>query len=277
VVSGLAALAWVGVSRALPDLWWVVLSVGAAAVVVLMSFVVPVVVEPLFLRFSPLPDGPLRDRLLALAGEAGVPVRDVLVADASRRTTALNAYVSGLGPTRRVVVHDTLVDRGRDDEVAAVVAHELGHVVARDVPTGTALGALGAAAAVLAAAVVLLAPGGPALLGVEGAADPAVIVVLSALGAWVGLLTAPLQNGVSRRVERRADTFSLEVARDPATVAAMHRSLAVTNLATLRPVRLLQLWFGTHPTSPERIAAARTWARRSGVPDVPPLRPDRPR
>jgi hypothetical protein len=98
-----------------------------------------VLVEPLFARFAPMQDGPLRDRLMALASQAGVAVRDVLVADASQRTNALNAYVSGLGPTRRVVVHDTLLQRG-DDEVAAVVAHELGHVlglVHREVPDST--------------------------------------------------------------------------------------------------------------------------------------------
>jgi STE24 endopeptidase len=90
--------------------------------------------------------------------------------------------------------------------------------------------------------------------------------VLIALAAWAALVTAPLQNAVSRRVERRADQHCLELTGDPATVAAMHRSLALTNLAPLRPPRLLHLWFGTHPTSPERIAAARAWARKHGEP-----------
>jgi len=218
-----------------------------------------------------MPAGPLRDRLLALADAAGVRVRDVLVADASRRTTALNAYVSGLGPTRRIVVHDTLLDRGEDDEAAAVVAHELGHVVAHDVRTGTLLGAAGAAAGVLVAAALLAWPPLLAATGIDGAGDPAVAGVLIALGAWAGLLGAPLSNGLSRRIERRADAFCLDLARDPYVVARMHRGLAITNLAPLRPVRILHLWFGTHPTSPERIAAARAWARGHGLPEVPPL------
>jgi STE24 endopeptidase len=171
-----------------------------------------------------------------------------------------------------VVVHDTLLESGRDDDVAAVVAHELGHVVARDVTVGTMLGAGGAALGVLAGYMLL---GWQPLLDgahVTGPADPAVAGLLLALGAWAGLLGAPLQTAVSRRIERRADAFSLELVGNPATVARMQRSLAVTNVAPLRPPRLLHLWFGTHPTSPERIAAARAWGAAHGI-EVPGLAP----
>src|SRR5690606_18534529 len=122
-------------------------AVGAAALVVLLSFVLPMVVEPLFLRFAPMAAGPVRDRLVELARRAGTPVRQVLVADASRRSRAMNAYVSGLGPTRRVVAFDTLLS-APPPEVAAVVAHELAHARYRDVAAGTARGALVAATAV---------------------------------------------------------------------------------------------------------------------------------
>jgi STE24 endopeptidase len=268
-----ALVGWVAAARTWPELWWVLVAAAAAVLVLLLSFVLPVLVEPLFARFSPLPDSPLRRRLLDLAERDGVAVRDVLVADASRRTSALNAYVSGLGPTRRIVVHDTLVDRGRDDEAYAVVAHELGHVVAHDVRTGTVLGAVGAVAATAAAAVLLSWSPLLAAASVSGPGDPAVAGLLLALGAWAGLLGAPVQNAVSRRIERRADRHCLDLARDAATVAAMHRSLAVTNVAPLRPPRLLHLWFGTHPTSPERIAAARAWAAQEGVEVPGPLVP----
>ena len=90
-----------------------------ALLVVLVSFAYPVVVEPVFNKFTPMPDGPLRTSLLQLAREDGVPVKDVLVADASRRTTSLNAYVSGIGATRRIVVYDTLVDTAPPERGAA--------------------------------------------------------------------------------------------------------------------------------------------------------------
>jgi STE24 endopeptidase len=265
VLACAAMCGWVAAARAWPEAWWVPVAAVAGVLVVVLSFLVPVVFEPLFARFTPMAEGPLRAELLELAAADGVAVRDVLVADASRRTTALNAYVSGLGATRRVVVHDTLLDRGRDGEVRAVVAHELGHVVAHDVRSGTVLGAGGAVVAV-AAAYVALSSG--TVLGwthLVDAGDPAVAGVLIAAGAWAGLLSAPVQNAVSRRIERRADQHCLELAADPTAVASMHRSLAVTNLAPLRPPRALHLWFGTHPTSPERIAAAREWAARHGV------------
>ena len=122
---------------------------GAAALVVLLSFVLPVIVEPIFNKFTPMAAGPLRTELIAMADRDGVPVRDVLVADASRRTRAVNAYVSGFGPTRRIVVYDTMLTEATPDEVVSVVAHELGHAKDNDVLIGTVIGALGTAAAVI--------------------------------------------------------------------------------------------------------------------------------
>ena len=119
---------------------------AAAALVVALSFVYPLVIEPVFNRFSPLEEGELRTSLLRMAEDDGVLVEDVLVADASRRTSTLNAYVSGFGATRRIVVYDTLLDQAPAEQVRTVVAHELGHAAEHDVRNGTLLGALLAAA-----------------------------------------------------------------------------------------------------------------------------------
>ena len=132
--------------RWLPNWWWALGAGLAAALVVLLSFAYPLVVEPVFNRFTPMPDGALRTSLLSMAERDGVPVDDVLVADASRRTTTLNAYVSGFGSTRRIVVYDTLLEDATPAEVESVVAHELGHADENDVLWGTALGAIAAAA-----------------------------------------------------------------------------------------------------------------------------------
>ncbi|UUZ59718.1 M48 family metalloprotease [Nocardioides sp. B-3] len=119
-----------------------------AALVVLGSFVYPLLVEPLFNDFTPLSDESLRSEIFALADREGVRIDDVLVADASRRTTTLNAYVSGFGNTRRVVVYDNLIESLPRDRALSVIAHELAHARHGDVVIGTALGALGAAAGV---------------------------------------------------------------------------------------------------------------------------------
>jgi len=150
VIGAVVLLGFFGVTRLAPRWWWAFLAAGAAGLTVLMTFVFPVLVEPVFNKFTPMPDSPLRTNLMAMASADGVPVRDVLVADASRRTRAVNAYVSGLGPTRRIVVYDTMLTEATPDEVVSVAAHELGHAKDNDVLTGTLLGALGTAAAVIA-------------------------------------------------------------------------------------------------------------------------------
>ena len=131
VASTLVLLVVVGTARRWRT-WWPAIAAGIAAVLVMVgSFVYPVLVEPLFNSFTPLADGPLRTGVLELAKAEGVHIDDVLEADASRRTTTLNAYVSGFGGTRRVVLYDNLVRDVPQDQVLSVVAHELGHATAR--------------------------------------------------------------------------------------------------------------------------------------------------
>ncbi|HVF21228.1 MAG TPA: M48 family metalloprotease [Mycobacteriales bacterium] len=260
-------------ARRSPDWWWAWAAGAAAMVVVVVSFAYPVVVEPIFNRFTPMAAGELRDSLLELAERDGVSVDDVLVADASRRTTALNAYVSGLGATRRIVVYDTLVRQASPEEVRLVVAHELGHVVEDDVRDGTLMGALGAAAAM--PLLFLLLGWGPLLrrAGVSGVADPRSLALVAFLITAVTTVTGPVQSLVSRRVEARADVHSLDLTRDPMSFVASERRLAVTNLSDLEPNRALYLLFASHPSAPERIALARAWALRVGLPVPPDLVP----
>jgi STE24 endopeptidase len=261
VIGAITLLGFFGLARLAPRWWWSWAALGAAALTVLFTFVFPVLVEPIFNKFTPMEASQLRDNLVAMAARDGVPVKDVLVADASRRTTALNAYVSGLGPTRRIVVYDTLLNRAPPGEVQAVVAHELGHAKDRDVFTGTVIGALGAAAAVC---VVYLLGSWTGLLrraGVDSITDPRAVALLVAIAAVAGLAAAPLQSFVSRRIEARADAHALALTNDPATVETMEHRLATTNLADVDPPRLEYLMFASHPSVVERIAAARAYAR----------------
>ncbi len=149
-ITAVVLLVVVWLARRAPRTWWAWAAGAAAALVVAGSFLYPVLIEPAFNRFESLPAGQLRTDLLELAEESGTPVEDVLVADASRRTTALNAYVSGFGSTRRIVLYDTTLGQLPQAEIESIVAHELGHVATDDVLTGTLIGSLGAAAAVAA-------------------------------------------------------------------------------------------------------------------------------
>jgi STE24 endopeptidase len=261
VGTSLALLVVVGLARAVPRAWWAWGAAATALLVVLGSFAYPLLVEPVFNRFTPLAAGPLRTDLLALADRDGVPVEDVLVADASRRTSSLNAYVSGFGSTRRIVVYDTLLRQASPQEVELVVAHELGHAKRQDVLTGTALGALGAAAGVCVLALVLSSAPLLRRAGADGPADPRVVPLVLFLVAVATLLTAPAADLVSRRIEARADVHSLDLTGDVPTFVSSEQRLAVTNLSDLSPNPVLYAFFATHPSSPQRIASAREWER----------------
>ena len=217
--------------------------------------------EPAFNRFDPLPAGELRTDLLALAEESGVPVQDVLVSDASRRTTALNAYVSGLGATRRIVVYDTTLEELPDEQIESIVAHELGHVANRDVLTGTLIGALGAAAATallgLAAhldAAAAAGGGGRARRPPRGAAG----AVPAGRGEPAGHAGAehgvPADRGAGGPARARPDPR-------PGVLRRHAARLATTNLSDPDPPAAWHWFFGSHPTTAQRVAFAEDWAR----------------
>ena len=256
---GLLALVWL--ARRAPRTWWAWAALGAAGLVVVGSFLWPLVIEPAFNRFTPMAAGPLRTELLALAEKSGTPVQDVLVSDASRRTTTLNAYVSGFGSTRRIVVFDTVLKQLPDAQIESIVAHELGHVANDDVLTGTLIGALGSAAGV--AALGWLVSFGPlrGRTGAERPGDPRVIPLVLFLMAVGTLISTPVQNLVSRQIEARADVHALDLTQDPGTFIAMQRQLAVANLSEPDPPAGLQWFFGSHPTTAQRVGLARDWER----------------
>lgn len=262
VTATLVALLVVGTARRSPRRWFT--WGGALAVVLTLagSFLYPVVVEPLFNRFTPMSAGPLKTSLIDLAQAEGVEVDDVLVADASRRTTTLNAYVSGIGTTRRVVVYDTLLDSLPPDQVRVVVAHELAHAKHRDVLVGTGLGAVGALAGVCVLAIALDSRALQRRAGFSGPTDPGVVAVVFALVAAGGLVATPTQNAISRAVEARADHSSLVATGSSETFVRMQKRLAVRALSDPTPPTLEQLWIGSHPTVLQRVQMARNLGGR---------------
>jgi STE24 endopeptidase len=243
----LAAAVWVaaiGLVRVFPRWWPLPAAAALALFVLLMSFVAPVVLEPLFNRFRPLADERLAGELRGLAERAGVPVRSVLVADASRRTTRTNAYVSGLGPTRRVVVWDTLLADASEPELKLIVAHELGHRRDRHVLKGTLLGMAGAVVVVLV------------LWAALGALRPSDFPSAALIVTGLEIAGLPAISWISWRWERAADRCSLELTGDRDAFSRAHVSLARKNLSDLDPPRLAYLMLFTHPTPPERLSLA---------------------
>lgn len=245
--------ALVALSRA-TGAWPLVAAPLAAVFVVLLTFVAPVVLEPIFNKFEPLEDEEVVADLRALSVRAGVPIRDVLVADASRRTTKANAYVSGFGATRRVVVFDTLLRRAKPPQLRAVIAHELAHRRYRDVVSFSVY-----FVAIAIGIVVLLW----AILGTP--VDPrdfplAVLVITLVTPAVFAALAA-----IARRWEYRADRFALTLTRDPAALRSVFIDFVETNVSDLDPPRVVYYLRYTHPTVPERLDALRRAAHDEGI------------
>lgn len=256
VATSIGVVVFLVVARRWRRTWPAVAGATLGVLVMLGSFVYPLLVEPLFNTFTPLPDGALRTQILALGDREGVHLDDVLVADASRRTTTLNAYVSGYGSTRRVVLYDNLVDDLPDDETLSVVAHELGHASRDDVLTGSVLGALGVVTGVgLLGLVIGRRRAGPRDPSTEraGAQD---VPRLLAVVALATLLVLPVQNAVSRRIEARADVAALTATDDPQAFIGLQEELASRSVADLTTPGVWEWWFGSHPTTMKRIALA---------------------
>jgi STE24 endopeptidase len=265
VLTALPLFALLATVHVFPRWWPVVAAAGAALFVLVVGFIAPVVLEPVFNRFEPLPDEQLAQELRELADRAGVPVRDVLVADASRRTTKHNAYVSGLGKTRRVVLWDTLLARGEPGEIKLVVAHELGHRRYRHVARWTVISMASVAGFVVLLWALFQWDALLEAIGASGPGDPRVIPFVLFLGTALENVFQPLALALSRRWERDCDRFSLELTGDAETYERTHRLLAVENLGDLAPPRAAYLFFASHPTARERLAAGRAWAKgRSG-------------
>jgi len=243
-------------------LWAWALSGLAMTVLVALA---PLVIDPVFNTIRPLEDFALRQRVLALAQRAGLHVDQVYVSDASRRTTAENAYFTGLGATKRVVLYDTLLQHNDPDAVAAVVAHELGHWQHDDIWKGIGLSLLGLAFCFWCASRVLAWAGRGARFHLTGPADVAAIPLFLLVLLVLNLVSLPLQNAISRSFERAADRTSLELTHDPAAFIRSEVELARAGLADLAPPRPLVLLLYTHPPTVDRIRMAEAFAAARGT------------
>lgn len=257
VVLMAAATRW---PRSWPYRLTVVATVAAGVLVVLH----PVVLQPLLLTTSPLPPGPVRDAVEeVLAGSVAADV-PVVVADASRRTTRVNAHITGLGPTEQVVLYDTLLELP-PPQVAAVLAHELAHQEHADVARGTLLTATATLVGALLLRWLLATPGVQRYARARGPGDPRLVLVVVAAAAVLELAGTPVGSAISRRVEAAADHRALELGADPEQTVRTVRTFVVQDLAAPEPRGLLRWLYGTHPTPEQRIRAAVAVADSQGT------------
>jgi len=240
--------------RVQPDWWWLYAGGVMFVFSVVLSNLAPVLLAPLFYKFSPLDDADLKGRLLALAERANTQVQGVFRFDMSTRTRGANAALMGLGRTRRIVLGDTLLEEFTPDEIEVILAHELAHHVHRDIPLLIAFEAILTLLSFGLAHLALRL--GVTQFGLQGVSDPAGMPVLAVGIGLIGLLTMPLGNALSRWREREADRYAIRETRKPqAFIDAMTR-LANQNLADAEPERWVVVLLHSHPPISDRIRDA---------------------
>lgn len=244
--------------RRKPATWWFGFWLASIPLIVFSVVVAPLVVDPLFNRFRPLPDSPLKQRILELAGQAGIERSRVFEVDASQRTKAINAYVTGLGGSARIVLWDNLLNKLDDDEVAFIMAHEMGHYVERHVPIGVAISIAGSLFVLLLTdrlAHLLIRRQGDRWQ-VRDLQDLASLPVLMLILMLINFFGSPVESAISRTIESRADTFGLRLTGDGRAAASAFIKLSEMNLSHPSPPPFIKYWMFSHPPLQERIDKA---------------------
>jgi len=262
VMAAIGTVLLVALVRRAPRRWWIPGTGAVVALAALVTWIGPVLLAPVFNRFEPLPaDSAARQEVVSLADRAGVEIGEVYVIDASRRSTALNAYVDGIGSSKRVVLYDNLIESARRPELRSIVAHELGHVEHADIRRGLLFVAIVAPLGLLFSREVALA------FTRRSGADPrtpaAVPAYVLALTLATFLLNIP-GNQLSRKIEASADHFAIELTGDPQALIDVQVQLARTNVSDPDPPDLLRAVFATHPSTVERIGAALAYSEAIG-------------
>jgi STE24 endopeptidase len=258
----LAAVLWL--FRETGPLAWLWAWLTLTAVTLLVQFVAPAWILPLFHRFQPLEDGELRTRLLDYARGVGFPLEDVYVIDGSRRSTKSNAFFTGFGRHKRVALFDTLVERHSTDELLAVVAHEIGHYRRRHIQQGLAVSVLHAGVLLALLGVFLNRPGLYAAFGVDTPSVHVGLVLFALLYTPVELALEIAMSALSRRNEYQADEFAARTTGAPNALAAALRKLAADNLANLTPHPFQVALGHSHPPLLARIEALHRLEREVG-------------
>jgi STE24 endopeptidase len=244
--------------RRAPRRWWMIVSGMSIPLTIVLAQLFPVLIAPLFNRYEPLRNQELADRLKRLAARSDIKVADVLQMDMSRQTKKANAFFTGIGSTKRIVLADTLLDEFTDKEIEIIVAHEIAHQANRDIWRLIAVGSV----STLALSWGIHRGGMVAterlahLTGIRDMGQVSSLPLLGLIGSVLGTLVGPLQNAYSRYIERKADQYALELTNDPASFESAMRRLAGLNLAELDPPWLTRTLLHSHPSIRERIEHA---------------------
>jgi STE24 endopeptidase len=246
VVLVLKLVEWTGAS------WWFWAWAALLGFQLLMAVLAPVVILPLFNKFMPLPEGSLRERLLKLAQKTNFRARSIQIMDGSKRSRHSNAFFTGFGGFRKIVLFDTLIEQLAEPELEAVLAHEIGHFKRRHIPKMLAASALGSLAGFYVLALVARQEWFYRSFGFEPGNIVAALLLFGLLSGVVTFWLSPLAHRWSRRYEYQADAFAAQAMNEPNSLIGALRKLNEKNLSNLTPHPYYSGFYYSHPTLLER-------------------------
>ena len=243
--------------RSSPENWWFIASVILAIFSMILLIITPVILLPLFYKFEPLPEGDLKNRLMNLADNLNTSINGIFIWKIGEKTSKSNAAVTGLGRTRRIIIADTLIETMTPEEIEVVMAHELGHHVKKDIWKGFLVQII----------LIFLSLYGISILlesfyerfGLSEVSDYAGIPLLIMFTTLVSLVSMPIAMWFSRRSEKNADIFALEITGMKVEFCSAMQKLAEQNLSRKNPNKLVKWIFYSHPPIEDRIELAKKY------------------
>ena len=235
----------------IPKYWWIISSAVLAIFIVAITYFYPILIDPLFYKFEKLKDTNFQEQIINIAGKAGIEVKEVLVADASRKTNKANAYFTGIGGSKRIVVFDNLINNFSRKETLNVIAHEIGHWYNWHIFKSIIVGIISGTAGLFLINAVFTYSN---MVG-----DFKSILVIILLISIISFLSLPLQNAVSRTFERQADNFTMQATENPDAQIQLMLKLAESNLSNVSPHWYIKYFLYSHPPIMERIEAAKNF------------------
>lgn len=235
------------------DLWWLPVGTALTLFSILLARLAPILIFPLFYKFTPIEDGTLRQRILALSKEAGLQIEGIYAFNMSKNTRKANAGFAGIGRSKRIILGDTLLKEFTEDEITTVFAHELGHYKHRHIVRGIVAGTVSTFAGLFLTSH--LYGWSVQALGFAAITDLAALPLLALWLTLYGLVTSPIGNMFSRRHERQADAYAVQTTRNTAAFVSALRKLSRTNLADPDPHPAVEFLFYSHPSIGRRVRA----------------------
>ncbi len=228
-----------------PKYWWVITAAVFILFFILSLIISPLVIDPLFYKFEPLKDKELETGIINMVDKAGLKVGQILVADASRRTNTVNAYFTGFGVSKRIVIYDNLLNKYSRKEVLSVIAHEISHWKYRHIFKSIIMGAVSIGVLFFIMKIILVK------LQLNSNIRAAFIIFI--FFTLVSFISLPVQNSISRFYERQADSYSVILTGDPETQVSLFKNLAESNLSEVSPGPVIEFILYSHPSIMERI------------------------